>query len=201
MTTAPVASNPTIESLLLGDPLGGPTDPGAALAAPLQTPAMVAMVAARLPAMASSSHRAVLDALAGVLGQLGAEDVRDVLVRAWQAHSAMTEAAHASRTDPANPRVVELLAHRVTYAKRPVVELLLDGRRVGQLSVEMLLVFQVTSLAAAWQAGRLASLRFGRIELVASVAVEGVTVAKRRAEMDARLSIDVRRIPPPHPVS
>jgi hypothetical protein len=156
----------------------------------------------------SVEHSGVLTSLAGAIGKLsgagqaalGGEvaaaigrlldiDLGGLLVEGWRTGTALRTAAHATLAEPGSSEVVELARHRLTSTYRPHVDLLVEGRQVTSLPVELTLVFDVHSLVATVRGGRLVGLQCGQCELTATLSAAGATLAQRNGELDAALLV------------
>ncbi len=127
------------------------------------------------------------------LGKIGAEvldlDLTQLLLGAWSRYAALTEAGQRTAAAPGSEELVELLSHRVTLDHRPSIELLVNGKRVATVHVVLMLQVTVEALTATVRAGKLIGLRVGRCDFDASVSIEGMTLASRRAQLELPFSV------------
>ncbi len=119
--------------------------------------------------LSGAGSSAVGDEVAGAVGELLDVDLGKVLVDGWRTGTQLRDAARETVAAPGTSAVVELARHRVNAAYRPHVDLLVDGRPIGSLKLELSLVFDVHSMQATVRAGRLVGLRCGRCDLTAAV--------------------------------
>ncbi|MFF3070611.1 hypothetical protein [Kitasatospora sp. NPDC057936] len=129
------------------------------------------------------SHAAGQEAESVVHGFLGL-DMIDLLAGGWLTYTKLTEAARRTCEVPGSEEVVALLDHRVRSVHHPTVKVFVDDQPVGTLRVDIEVVFDLEGLIAVVRAGKLAAVRAGRCTAGATVAVERITVADRRASFD-----------------
>ncbi|MGH8905585.1 MAG: hypothetical protein ACRD0K_03495 [Egibacteraceae bacterium] len=144
-----------------------------------------------LDGFSSVTRQAADRELARVAAGVADLDIVDVIIGGWRKHAALTAAARRSVAVPGGPEVVDLATHRITSVHQPHVDLLFDGVRVATVDFELSLDFVVRGLVATVRDGRLVALDSGRCDVTATLAVEGVEIAKRQRHLDLRL-VEVR---------
>ena len=91
----------------------------------------------------------------------------------WRRYSALTSAAERTLAAPGSEEVVLLATHRVTWTYEPHIDLLVDGRKVTSLELQMTVVFDLHGVAAVVQLGDLVALRGGGCLITATLAARG----------------------------
>jgi hypothetical protein len=135
---------------------------------------------AKLPqAVREAAVRDVATAAAGLLNL----NLADVLVAGWRKYEDLAAAARRTLAVPGSTELVDLAAHRVTMTAQPYVSMLVDGRRVATVRIELSLVFDVTAVVAGVSTGRLTALHSGRCDVTATLAIQGMDVATERARL------------------
>lgn len=180
MTTAAAAQPLTARAFLFGD-----TD----LVQAMQTTGVADTVRQELGGFTQVTR----DEAVRELGKLSAEllnlDLTQLLLGAWSRYAALREAGQRTSASPESEELVELLSHRVTLDNQPSIELLVNGKRVATVHFVLMLRITVEALTATIRAGKLIGLRAGRCDFDASVSIEGITVANRRAQLELPFSV------------
>lgn len=128
---------------------------------------------------------------ASAIARLLELSIADVLGEAWRRHRTLVAAAQATQANPSAIQAVDLATHRITYTSRPSVDVHVNEVHQTTVHCELNLVFDVHGLAGAVHNGRLVSVRRGRCQLTASLAVAGRTVATQHAALDLRAALDL----------
>lgn len=132
-----------------------------------------------------AADRQVIDLAQGLLDL----DLGDLVVAGWQKEGELAAAAERTAADPDRSEVVELASHRITSRHRPRVDLLINDVHVATVGFELGLEFLIKALVASVRGGQVVSLYSGSCEAIATLAVEGVQVASRRASFELPLVI------------
>ena len=107
-----------------------------------------------------------------------------MLAAGWQAHHDLTRAARRTLAAPGISELVRLARHEITVTQRPSVTVLIDGRRVATVELELSVVFDITALLAGVRDGRLVAVRSGRCDITATLAIGGMDVMSRQASLE-----------------
>lgn len=113
----------------------------------------------------------------------------DVLAGAWASWEELAAPARRSLDVPGVTEIVEIVDHRISSSHRPRVDVVLDGRRIGQIALAIDAAIEVHALRAVVANGRVTALRSGRADVEAVLSVEGMEVA--RAGRAVELSFEV----------
>jgi hypothetical protein len=76
-----------------------------------------------------------------------------MLVAGWRAHHDLTMAARRTQAAPGITELVRLATHEITVTLRPSVTVLVDGRRMATLDLDLSVVLDVTALLAGVRDG------------------------------------------------
>lgn len=179
MTTAAPPAPRTALGLLFGPDAGALDDLAQRIAS--ADPERLGRALAGLPkATRQAAIREVAAATAGLLNV----NLTDVLVAGWRKYQDLTSAARRTLAAPNSTELVQLATHQVAEAQQPYVSVLVDGRRVATLNLELSIVFDVSALLAGVRAGRLVAVHSGRCNITVTLALEGAVVATRRAHLE-----------------
>jgi hypothetical protein len=118
-------------------------------------------------------------------------DFKVPLVSGWRKYSDLTQAAKRTLAVPGSEEVVVLAAHRVIWACRPHIDLLVDGQRVSTIDFDMRVVFDLHGVVAVVRLGGLVALRSGECTIAAVLGLDGQPLAQRQRRMDLALVIQV----------
>jgi hypothetical protein len=135
----------------------------------------------RLPA--ATREAAVREATTVAAGLLQV-DLIGVLVGGWREHRDIVSAARRTLAAPGSTELVSMVTHQVTMAQQPSVSVLVDGRRVATLQLDLSVVFDVRALLAGISGGRLVTLHSGRCDVTVTLAVQGTDLLTRRAHFE-----------------
>ncbi len=111
-------------------------------------------------------------------------DLIGVILAGWREHRDITSAARRTLAAPGSTELVSLATHEVTMDQQPSIRVLVDGRRVATLQLQLAIVFDISVLVAGIRAGRLVSVHSGRCDTTATLAVQGTTVLTKRADFE-----------------
>jgi hypothetical protein len=139
--------------------------------------------------------RATRDEALRELGKLSGElldlDLTTAMLGAWSRYAALKEAGRRTLAAPETEELVELLAHRMTLDHQPLIDLLVNGKRVATVHFVLMLEIAVEALSAVVRSGYLVGARVGRCIFDGSVSIEGKRVARRKAQLDLPFSIQL----------
>jgi hypothetical protein len=111
-------------------------------------------------------------------------DLIEVLVAGWSQYRYIVGAARRTLAAPGSTELVSMVTHQVTVAQHPSVKVLVDGRRVATLQLDLSIVFDVMALLAGISGGRLVALHSGRCDVTVILAVQGTELLARRAHLE-----------------
>jgi hypothetical protein len=146
-------------------------------------------LAGSLRRLSRAGHGAVAGEVATTVGSLLAVDLRTILVDCFKTVAQLRDAARASVADPNSSKVVDLDRHRLTYAYRPHIDLLVDGQLASSLVVVLELVFDIAGAGLTVHAGRLTALRCGQTDVTATVTLANRQIISKTGTIDAALVV------------
>jgi hypothetical protein len=132
------------------------------------------------PAVRATAVREAATVAAGLLQV----DLIGVLVAGWRQYRDIVDAARRTLAAPGSTELVSMVTHQVTVAQHPSVKVLVDGRRVATLQLDLSIVFDVMALLAGISGGRLVALHSGRCDVTVILAVQGTELLARRAHLE-----------------
>ncbi len=132
------------------------------------------------PSVRATAVREAATVAAGLLQV----DLIGVLVAGWREHRDIVAAARRTLAAPGSTELVSLVTHQVTVAQHPSVSVLVDGRRVATLQLDLSIVFDVMALLALISGGRLVALHSGRCDVTVTLAVQGTELLARQAHLE-----------------
>jgi hypothetical protein len=185
MTTAIPAQPLTAVDLLFG----ADQDSGQALAQALDEQGVVSSLGARLQLLSQVGRQAASSQVASVAYGLLDLDLGDLVVAGWREQHELAAAAERTAANPGGAELVELATHRISSVHRPFVELLINDVRVATVNFELDIEFVVKALVVTVRSGHVVSLHSGMCEVRATLAVEGLQLASRRAHSELPLLI------------
>jgi hypothetical protein len=171
--------------------LGGAQDPSQALAHALKEHGVLGALGPALQVLSHTGQEAAGDQIATVAQELLDLELGGLAAAGWRRHAALTAAADRTRINPGSSEVVDLATHRITSIHRPYVELLLNDVHIATVRFELRVEFLVRALVATVRDGHVAALGFGACDVTATLAAEGVQLAKQQARLDMSLLIPV----------
>jgi hypothetical protein len=139
------------------------------------------------PGLRVAARDQILDLIAGVLDQR----LVDLLVRGWRTWDRLAAAARRTLEGPGTTELVELLDHEITSTHRPRVEVTFDGKPIAEIEVTLEAVIQLHAVTAVLADGLLTSLRSGRADVSAELAIQSVTAmtATRAVELPVEIPL------------
>jgi hypothetical protein len=126
---------------------------------------------------------AVREATTAAAGLLDV-DLIGVLVAGWREHHDLAAAARRTLAAPGSTELVDVATHEITTTQQPSVGVLVDGRQVATLQLDLSAVFDVSALVAGISAGRLVAVHDGHCDITATLAIQGTDVVTRRAHLE-----------------
>ena len=108
----------------------------------------------------------------------------DLLVAGWRTCQDLTSAARRTLATPGSTELVPLVTHQVSISQEPYVAVLVDGRQVATVRLGLSAVFDISAVQARIRAGCLAGIHSGGCEITATLAIDGIDVASRKAHLD-----------------
>lgn len=122
--------------------------------------------------------------IAGAVGSLLNINLADLLVEGWQKYQDLKAAASRTLEKPGSVELVELVSHQVSVEQQPSIDVLVDGRRVATVEIELSVVFRVDGMLAAISAGKLTAVHAGRCQVTAALALQGSDLVTKSAEFE-----------------
>ena len=128
-------------------------------------------------------------------------DLVTLIGTAWRKHWLLIDAADRTAGSPGAQEQVVLATHHISSIQEPDVDVLLDGALLGTINLTLEASFDIRGLIATIREGRIVFIRAGSCSAAASLAVEGVEIARRATEFDLRSEVSLARdIPPVSPL-
>ena len=189
MTTAGEGSAPTALDLLFGPN----TDAAEALASEILSPGGDQNLDRALAQFSEMTRKAAAQEAARTAAALLKVDLGGVLVRGWREHRNIVSAAQRTLAAPGSTELVIVSSHEITLDHRPSISVLVDGQRVATLQLGLSIVFDLNALLLGISGGRLTSIRSGRCDITATLAVQGTDLLVRRAHLELPGVISLRR--------
>lgn len=106
-------------------------------------------------------------------------DLGSLALDGWAKYDEVREAARRSVLPGAPPERVRLLEHRITSTHKPTIELYVDNALLTTISLGLEVEVDVHGLDAEIEAGRLAGLRSGDLDVRARLSIEGHRIGER----------------------
>lgn len=180
MTTAAPGITPTAVDLLFG------TDAEAAkvLASEILSPGDDQSLSRAIAHLSEATRQAAAQEAATTMADLLKVDLIGVLVRGWSEHRNIISAARRTLAAPGSTELVSMSSHEVKLDQRPSVSVLVDGQQVATLQFGLSIVFDVNALLLGISGGRLITVRSGRCEITATLAVQGTDLFVRRCHLE-----------------
>ena len=184
--TAATATQPlTVARLLFGED----EDPGEALARALDDKGVLGSLDTALRLVSQAGRQAADGQVATVAQGLLDLDLGDLVAAGWRKQGELAAAAERTAANPGSSEVVQLASHRISSVHRPLVDLLVNDALVATINFELDIEFVIRALVATVRDGRIVSLSSGSCEATATLAAEGLRLARRRARFDLPLVI------------
>jgi len=102
-------------------------------------------------------------------------------------------AARRTLTVPGSTELVIVPSHEITLDHRPSISVLVDGQQVAILQLGLAIVFDLNALLLEISGGRLTSVRSGRCDITATLAVQGTDLFVRHAHLELPDVLRLRR--------
>lgn len=183
--TATTTESPTAVQILFGSG-DDAVDP---LADSLDESAVVSTLGTAFSGLAKAGRKAMGREVAAVVARLLDLEFSRLLLAAWRKHDALAQAGRRTFEAPGAQEVVELLAHRITSAHRPSVDLSIDGVRLATLNFELQLSFLVEGLIATVYSGELVQIDSGNCDVAATLACEEIEIARGKGHFELPLAV------------
>ena len=189
MTTA--AESSTLSTL---DLLFGPdTDAAETLAGEILWPGGDQSLGRAITHLPETTRQAAAQEAATTTAALLKVDLAGVLVRGWSEHREILSAARRTLAVPGSTELVSMAKHEVKLDQRPTVSVLVDGHQVATLQIGLSMVFEIEVLLLVITGGRLVTIRSGRCDITATLAVQGTDLFVRHAHLELPDVLRLRR--------
>ena len=189
MTTPGEDGTPTALDLLFGPG----ADAAETLADKILSPGGDQNLGRALAHLPEMTRKAAVQEAATAASALLKVDLIDVLARGWREHRNIVSAAQRTLVAPGSTELVIVSSHEITLDHRPSISVLVDGQRVATLQLGLSIVFDLNALLLGISGGRLTSIRSGRCDITATLAVQGTDLFVRRAHLELPGVISLRR--------
>jgi len=180
MTTAGPGTTPTALDLLFGTDV----EAARALASEILSPGGDQSLNRAITHLSEATRRAAAQEAATTMAALLKVDLIGVLVHGWSEHRNIISAARRTLAAPGSTELVGMSSHEVKLDQRPSVSVLVDGQQVATLQFGLSIVFDVNALLLGISGGRLITVRSGRCEITATLAVQGIDLFVRRSHLE-----------------
>jgi hypothetical protein len=180
MTTAGKGSTPTALDLLFGPD----TDAVQTLAGEILSPGGDQSLGRAIAQFSETTRQAAVQEAATTMAALLKVDPVDVLVRGWREHRDIISAARRTLAAPGSTELVSMSSHEVTLDQQPSVSVLVDGHQVATLQLGLSIVFGINALLLGISGGRLVTVRSGRCDITATLAVQGTDLFVRHTRLE-----------------
>jgi hypothetical protein len=180
MTTAGEDSTPSALDLLFGPD----ADAAQILAGEILSPGGDQSLGRAIAHLSETTRQAAAQEAATTMAALLKVDLADVLVRGWSEHRDIVSAARRTLAVPSSTELVSMISHEVTLDQRPSVSVLVDGHQVATLQFGLSIVFEIKALLLGISGGRLVTVRSGRCDITATLAVQGTDLFVRHAHLE-----------------
>jgi hypothetical protein len=131
----------------------------------------------------ATREAAVHEAAAQAAGLLDVNLI-GLLMAGWRVHHDLVDAARRTLAAPSSTELVDLVEHQITARQQPSVAILVDGRRVAIVELDLSIEFDVSTAVAEMRAGLLVAIRSGHCDATAALAIQGTNVATRHARLE-----------------
>jgi hypothetical protein len=185
MTTA-IAPQPfTVSAFLFGED----QDTEQALAQALHEHGVLGSMGTTLELISEAGREAAGNQVAVVAHGLLDLDLGDLVIAGWRKQGQLAAAAERTAANPGSSEVVELATHRVSSAHHPSVELLVNDAHLATVTFDLDIEFVIKALVVTVRDGHVVSLHTGACDVTATLAVEGIRLASRRAHFELPLVV------------
>jgi len=180
MTTAVEGSTLSALDLLFGPD----ADAAKTLAGEILSPGGDQSLGRAIAHLPETTRQAAAQEAATTMAALLKVDLAGVLVRGWSKHRDIVSAARRTLAVPGSTELVSMSSHEVTLDHRPSIRVLVDGYQVATLQFGLSIVFGINALLLGISGGRLATVRAGRCDITATLAVQGTDLFVRNAHLE-----------------
>lgn len=181
MSSAATVSPALSPRLLLA---GETVDAADRLAGELQRHGVARTTVGQARRLSSAASGLIDREIGAVLAGLLELDLGDVLLAGWRGHRALVAAGQRTVADPVGREVVDLASHRVRWASRPSVDLVLDGVRLATLEFPLEVEFVVVGVAAVVWRGHLVAAQGGECTVTGQLSFADVPLARNTSRVD-----------------
>ena len=143
--------------------------------------------------LSETTRQAAAQEAATTMAALLQVDLAGVLVRGWSKHRDIVSAARRTLAVPGSTELVSMSSHQVALDHRPSVSVLVDGHQVATLQFGLSIVFDINALLLGISGGRLVTVRSGRCDITATLAVQGTDLFVRHAHLELPDVLRLRR--------
>src|SRR5215469_17554394 len=106
-----------------------------------------------LDSIPAETRASAMREIAGAVGSLLNMNLADLLVEGWLKYRDLTDAARRTLETPGSVELVQLVSHQVSVEQQPSIDVLVDGRRVATVELEVSVVFEVYAMLGGISAG------------------------------------------------
>jgi hypothetical protein len=192
MTSETTQTGLTVRTFLLGS---GPEDDTTRIRQLLSENDVVGSCGKDLMRLTEQGRQAAEEQLASVTAGLLDLDLGDLLIYGWRTRERLLKAARETRQRPGREDVVQLGTHRITSARNPTVELLVDGVKVHTFRFQLTVIFDIDVATLVIRDGLLTSLKAGDFTVTCTLALEmpggDIELANQERKIDPRLIIKI----------
>jgi hypothetical protein len=189
MTTAGESSTLSTLDLLFGPD----TDAAETLAGEILWPGGDQSLGRAIAHLSETTRQAAAQEAATTMAALLKVDLAGVLVRGWSEHRDIVSAARRTLAVPGSTELVSMSSHEVKLDQRPSVSVLVDGHQVATLQFGLSIVFEINALLLGISGGRLVTIRSGRCDITATLAVQATDLFVRHAHLELPDVLRLRR--------
>jgi hypothetical protein len=186
MTTKPAHAPATARALLFPS-----EDPEAALRRLLRVAGVAVSAVSVLGAMPVTNTATIESEAAHAAATLLELDLVGLLIGAWRTEGSLVAAARATVATPGSEERVQLKTQRITWTRRPWIDVIVDGVHLHPINLELRLDFDVTEMEAEVRGGRLVDLKSGYCKVQATLGIEGHELPTRSGSLDLPVVVPV----------
>jgi hypothetical protein len=155
-----------------------------ALTEALRSTDSAAEIRERLGRTADLTKDAVVDTVGNVAGEILEMSVGTIFERSWAKYGALVRAAEETAGDPDAVRLIGLITHEVSVGYEPRVEVYLDDRRIGTVTIRLELGLTLRGVLVDVRDGCVTGVRAGDCAIKGALAIAGRTVASGENTFD-----------------
>jgi hypothetical protein len=187
MTTTDEVEAPTSSRVLFG-----PQErPDEQLARALEDRELLGPLRNATRAVVAAGQGAIARELARAIAELLNVDLVELILAGWRKHQLLIAAARRTVETPGSREVVELATHSITSIHQPYIDFVVDSVRIFTMRFELRCEFRVEGLIGTVSEGRLVDLHAGTCDVTASLASEGVQIARGERQFTLPRVIDM----------